>query len=215
MHSCGTWCFGLFQEWQKCICVCSQNILARVGRTMWITVAISNINTDACLEAGAWSNLDVANKHPSICNFVPIRSLPLSDNPGGFSAFSCMKNEAIFQSCLAWREVNICITTAAVDLYDSVLLPNFGKLTGSGWKTMYMWGVRIMSESGMVHYPPPPPPPPSPHHQHPPHPTTSTPLTPSHPQPPPNLHPPTPPHTHPHTHTHTPTPPPPPTHTHT
>ena len=37
---------------------------------------------------------------------------------------------AMFESGLAWREMNIWVTTAAVDLYDAVLLPNSGKLTG-------------------------------------------------------------------------------------
>ena len=61
--------------------------------------------------------------------FVPVLSLPLSDSAGGSLAFSWMKNSAMFQSGLAWREMNIWVTTAAVDLYDAVLLPNVSKLT--------------------------------------------------------------------------------------
>ena len=39
-----------------------------------------------------------------------------------------MKNSAMFESGLAWRAINIWVTTAAVDLYDAVLLPNVSKL---------------------------------------------------------------------------------------
>ena len=46
----------------------------------------------------------------------------------------------------------IWVTTAVVDLYDVVSLPNFGKLTGGGWRNVYMWGFGIMSESGVVHF---------------------------------------------------------------
>ena len=43
----------------------------------------------------------MASTHPSICDFVPVLSLPLSDNAGGSLAFSCMKNSAMFESGLA------------------------------------------------------------------------------------------------------------------
>ena len=88
----------------------------------------------------------------STCDFVPVLSLPLSDNPWGSLAFPCMRNSAMIESGLAWREMNIWVTTAAVDLYDGVLLPNFGKLTGGGWRNVYMLGFGIMSESGVVHF---------------------------------------------------------------
>ena len=88
------------------------------------------MTTDACLGVGSWPYPDIDGKHSSICDFVPVLNLPLSDNAGGSLAFSCMKNSVMFESGLAWREMNIWVTTTAVDLYDVVLLPNFGKLTG-------------------------------------------------------------------------------------
>ena len=83
------------------------------------------MTTDACLGVGSLPYLGIDGKHQSICDFVPVLRLPLSDNAGGSLAFSWMKNLAMFESGLAWREINIWVSTAAVDLYDAVLLPNF------------------------------------------------------------------------------------------
>ena len=150
IYSCGSWCFLAFHEWQQVHrCILPKNL-----STCWshhVNYSCHIQYDHRCLFGGCIIT-SIDGKHPSICDFVPVLSLPLSDIAGGCLAFSCMKNSAMFEASLAWREMNIWVTTAAVDLYDAVLLPNFGKLTGGGWRSVYMWGFGIMSDSEVVHF---------------------------------------------------------------